>query len=239
MWPPSKAETTALFDARSGSYDDSQMHHWLARFTADTLRLASGSLVLDAALASTALLNRNQSIRPIALDLSSGLLAAARGGLPGLMVVQGDVEQLPFSAAVLDAVICVSAAAFFPNPQLAVDSSSAECCEQAEPLYSRFGAADGVAPSRLLRQFGARYGVEISDPNGRLGTPARLTQVLTAAGLHGVEMVSGVWHRPWAEGSVVWASLLGGPLAQAIRRRNDTRSRRTSWRHGPTTEFAS
>jgi ubiquinone/menaquinone biosynthesis C-methylase UbiE len=197
MWPPSKAETTALFDARSGSYDDSSMHHWLARFTADTLQLASGSLVLDAAagtaLASRALLDRNQSIRPIALDLSSGLLAAARGALPGLMVVQGDVEQLPFSAAVLDAVICVSAAAFFPNPELAV-AEFGRVLRPGGTLVLQIWAADGLTPSRLLRQVGARYGVEISDPNGRLGTPARLTQVLTAAGLHGVEMVSGVWH---------------------------------------------
>jgi demethylmenaquinone methyltransferase/2-methoxy-6-polyprenyl-1,4-benzoquinol methylase len=106
-----KQAVREMFDAIAPRYD---MVNRIMTFRLDVrwrrravreLRLASGSTVLDLASGTGDLCIdlRNAGHRPISIDLSFGMLAADRSGVPR---VQGDILRLPFPAAAVDGVTC-------------------------------------------------------------------------------------------------------------------------------------
>jgi ubiquinone/menaquinone biosynthesis C-methylase UbiE len=112
-----------MFDARAESYDESAMHRWLAGHAVSMVSVGEHALVVDVAagtgLAGRALRRRQPSARVLAVDLSPELLRVARGH--GLSAVRADAERLPMRSRTVEAVLCVSAAAYFPHPQRALN----------------------------------------------------------------------------------------------------------------------
>jgi len=77
---------------------------WRAR-TVEALGLPRGSVVLDVAAGTGDLCEvaRRRGLRPIALDLSYGMLSATSTAAPG---VQCDASALPAATGVADGVVC-------------------------------------------------------------------------------------------------------------------------------------
>ncbi|HVE94578.1 MAG TPA: ubiquinone/menaquinone biosynthesis methyltransferase [Acidimicrobiales bacterium] len=112
--PEGDAKTRAvrsMFDAIAPRYD---LLNRLLTFRLDVgwrrravreLRLAPGSLVLDVAAGTGDLARelRHRELCPVALDLSAGMLAAARTDAPR---VQADASALPLPEGSVDGVTC-------------------------------------------------------------------------------------------------------------------------------------
>ncbi|MFJ4175945.1 class I SAM-dependent methyltransferase [Microbacterium sp. NPDC089696] len=109
------------FDARAGSYDDSEMHRSLAEALAATLPLDGASTVVDIAtgtgLVLRALADRAAEVdaRLIGVDVSSGMLEVARRELPGAEWIEADAARLPLADMSADAVLCVTALHIIPD----------------------------------------------------------------------------------------------------------------------------
>ncbi len=104
-------QVRAMFDAIAPRYDLLNRvmtlgldRRWRRRATAD-LRLPVGSVVLDVAAGTGDFVRElsAQGLRPVATDLSAGMLAAGRGVYPR---VQADAGALPFATAAFDGVTC-------------------------------------------------------------------------------------------------------------------------------------
>jgi ubiquinone/menaquinone biosynthesis C-methylase UbiE len=134
-WPPPRDELRRSFDARATTYDSSNMHRWVTGLTAAALAPAGSALVVDAAagtgLAGRWLLERDPSIRVLAIDLSSRLLAAGRQQAGGrLWAVQAEAALLPLRSECVEGVVCASAMAYMTEPDavLAEFARSARSC---------------------------------------------------------------------------------------------------------------
>jgi SAM-dependent methyltransferase len=216
-----------MFDQRSNTYDESPMHRWLAERSVANLAVQPRSTVLDVAagtgLATRALIADHPGLRCIAVDLSAGLLKTARRS--GLYAVRGDAERLPIQDAVVDWVICVSAAAYFPHPELAL-SEFARVVRPGGGVVVQAWAADGLAPTRALRAAAADHGVAIADPNAALGRIELLAAALADAGLSHITVTVATWRQTWASPDDAWSAAAAGfgdalpdDLEPAIRRR--------------------
>src|SRR5687768_99791 len=101
----------SMFDAIAPRYDlvnrimTFRMDVRWRRRTVHSLGLPAGSVVLDLACGTGDLCRElaSQGLRPIGVDLSFGMLAAARTDAP---LVHGDALRLPVPAASVDGVTC-------------------------------------------------------------------------------------------------------------------------------------
>lgn len=212
-WPPGHAEIRAMFDARAASYDDGAMHRWLAEAAVSTLSVSERAWVVDVAagtgLAGRALRHRQPTTQVLAVDLAAELLHVARRH--GLCPVQADAERLPIGSRTVDAVLCVSAAVYFPQPQRALDEFARVLRPGGTCLVQTW--RDGtISPTRVLRHAAAGVGVGIPDPNSALGTEDLLRDAMSAARFATVTVAERVWRAPWPDAETAWHSAVHGPL---------------------------
>jgi SAM-dependent methyltransferase len=207
-----------MFDARAAHYDDGVMHRWLAETAVSTISVPDHAVVVDVAagtgLAGRAVRHRQPSVQVLAVDLAAELLRVARAH--GLSPVQGDAERLPVGSQTVDAVLCVSAAAYFHHPQRALQEFARVLRPGGTCLVQTW--CDGtISPTRILRQSAASAGIDIPDPNSALGRESRLRQAMSAAGLTVVTIHERAWHASWPDPDAAWSNaiqgLLGGPLS--------------------------
>ena len=206
-----------MFDERSSTYDGSEMHRWLAQRSVSGLAIRPRSMVLDAAagtgLASRVLFAEHPSLVCIAVDLSAALLTTARRS--GTHAVRGDVERLPIRDAVVDWVVCVSAAAYFPHPEVAL-AEFGRVLRPGGGVAVQAWAADGLAPTRSLRAAVADLGVVLRDPNAALGSRELLAGALANAGLSNIAVTVDTWRQPWVSPDHAWSATAASPLGDAL-----------------------
>jgi demethylmenaquinone methyltransferase/2-methoxy-6-polyprenyl-1,4-benzoquinol methylase len=219
------ARVRSMFDAIAPRYDlvnrlmTFGLDQWWRRSTIAALALPPGSLLLDLACGTGDLsrLALHSDYRVIGADLSAGMLAANRTGVP---LLQADCSQLPFPDGSFDGLVCGYALRNFAD----LAGALAETARVIRP-GGRIALLEVDAPrSAFLR---AGYGVWFKKVVPRLGaalsdreaydylprsvaylppTPA-LRQVLTDAGY------SGVGIRPLAGGlsQLLFATRIGIP----------------------------
>jgi ubiquinone/menaquinone biosynthesis C-methylase UbiE len=219
-WPPGRTTIAATFDQRADSYDDGPMHRWLAAEAAALLStvVPGPGRFLDAAagtaLAGRAFATTRSDVELVAVDLSPGLLEVARQhrGVP----VLADVERLPFRSKCFDGLLCVSAAAYFPKPVLALQ----EFARVLRPgcfCVVQVWAENAITATRLYREAAAAVGITVADPNEALGTPERLRAAVAQAGFATCDIRSTTWEQSWSDAAETWTASLDGVLGDELR----------------------
>lgn len=161
---PTGAEKVAavdtMFDAIAPGYDVTNRVISLGldvgwrRRTVRSLGLEPGAVVLDLACGTGDLCRAlaAQGLRPVGVDRSAGMLAAARsGGRRRDPLVRGDALVLPFRSAAFDGVVCGFALRNFA----ALAPMLAECARVLRP-GGRLGLLEVDAPSQPLLRLGHR-----------------------------------------------------------------------------------
>jgi demethylmenaquinone methyltransferase / 2-methoxy-6-polyprenyl-1,4-benzoquinol methylase len=118
------------------------------RRAVQALRLPAGSRVLDLACGTGDLCIEmaRAGVRPVGVDFSAGMLAAARTHAP---LVRADAEKLPFADGSLDGVICGFALRNF----VALDAVFSECARILR-RDGRFVALDAAVPTNPVLRLG-------------------------------------------------------------------------------------
>lgn len=186
MRPMFAKDIATAFDARAATYDQSDMHRWLAEEVRRVAEPPAGSVVLDVAGGTGLASRRVRDGQSVVLDLSLGMLAEARAAGVGA-VAAGDAHQLPFRDKTFDLVMCVSALPYIADP---VDAASEwhRVCRRLGRTVVTAWAEDGITFPYLLRQAAAEHGILVEDPNAPLGTEIRLTALLHRVGFTAVEV---------------------------------------------------
>ncbi len=114
-----------------------------------SLGLAPGSRVLDLACGTGDLCRDLTAAghRPVGIDLSAGMLAAARA--QAVAFVRGDGEHLPFRNASFDGLVCGFALRNFVD----LDAVLAECARVVRP-GGRVSLLDAAVPEHVLLRAG-------------------------------------------------------------------------------------
>jgi SAM-dependent methyltransferase len=118
-----KSKEIAFFDAHADSdeYDvfTPQANERLVAAFVQLSKLPRGARVADLGCGSgvfTELLRRN-GYQSVGLDISPKLVALGRHKFPGLELIEGDAENLPFESASLDGVLLSGLVHHFPDPR--------------------------------------------------------------------------------------------------------------------------
>ena len=118
-----KAKEIAFFDAHAASDEyDVFTAEASARLIAAFVRLSAlprGARVADLGCGSGVFtdLLRRQGYASTGLDISGKLIALGRGKYPGLDLIEGDAENLPFAGGGLDGVLLSGLVHHFPDPR--------------------------------------------------------------------------------------------------------------------------
>lgn len=173
-------EIDARFDARAPHYDESAMHRELAAAVADFVDLGGVTELLDVGT-GTGLLLRALPAGPARLtgvDRSAGMLAVARGALPGARFEQADAARLPFDDDAFDVVACVTALHLFADAEAALREWRRVLRPDGRIVTASFAAPEGAdaasarphghTPPERHRPFGS------AEALGRFGAAAGL-----------------------------------------------------------------
>jgi SAM-dependent methyltransferase len=188
-----KQKEIAFFDrhAEGDTYDvftpesNARLINAFARLT----EASHGARVADLGCGSgafTALL-RDAGYRVVGIDISPKLIAVGREKYPGLELLEGDVENLPFEAGSMDAVLLSGLVHHFPDPRrcaaevfrvlrpggrfMAFDPNRMNPFmwlyrDHASPFYSSVGVTENERPvlarqvARIFREAGFEVGTD-------------------------------------------------------------------------------
>lgn len=220
-----RAWIAAEFDRRVASYDSSAMHRWQAERAVDLLGRRPGMAVLDVAtgtgLAARALARRRLSPgRLVGVDLAMQMLRHAASRSPAeYHYVRADADRLPFRDGTFDAVLCVSAVPYLPDPLHSLREWRRVCQSDAEIVITSL-AEDGITAPRLIRSAAAEHGLAVIDPNAVLGTGERITRLAAQAGLicdhvDADSFPEDLGSDPWPAWEIQHRYGFAGPLATA------------------------
>jgi ubiquinone/menaquinone biosynthesis C-methylase UbiE len=221
------------FAGRAATYSDSVWHAELAEAFARWLGLGPGLTVVDvgtgtgfAALA----VDGQDRTRVHGVDLSRAMVevareraeTAGRGGVVSFAV--GDGHRLGVRDQCADAVLFVTSLQYM---------EAGRALGEARRIVRPGGtvaigtlAAETMGPSVVYRRLLAEHGVETPDRMGAIGSPGRLTALLSEAGLSDVETGQDVLRLAdadladaWPVSAVMYARRLAGLDLDALRER--------------------
>lgn len=223
---PHTREVAAFFDSRAVTYERYDMHQWLAGQAVAAAKISPGSEVLDVAtgtgLAARALLARTERISVVGIDISAGMLAAAReksGPSRRFPLVLADAMCLPFNDDAFDHVLCVASVAYLADADAALREWVRVCRTSGKVTITAF-AENGITSQRLIRTAAAQENVPISDPNGPWGSEAALRDFAARAGLCRISLTHVTHQEPLRDADSGWKNFLRSPLADDLRRRD-------------------
>lgn len=194
------------------------------------LQVGPGERVLDVAT-GTGLAGREVSTgggppgAVVGVDVSMGMLRQARRvSDTSCHYVCADASALPFSAGAFDAVLCVAAVSYFPDP-VAVLAQWRRVCRSGAQAVVTVTAFDGVTSARVLRQAAAAEGVPLADPAGPLADPDQRARITAAAGWTCEQVREVVFDQPRADPERAFGFVDSG-LAEPLRTASDELRRR-------------
>jgi ubiquinone/menaquinone biosynthesis C-methylase UbiE len=213
-----KSAEVAFFDAHAAEqeYDvfTPGTSRRIVRACLGAAGLGPGARVADLGCGSGVFtaLAREEGVAAVGLDLSSQLLAVGRRRYPGLALVAGDVEALPFASGSLDGVLLSGVLHHLPDPSA--------CAREVQRVLKPGGSFAAFDPNRR-NPFMWLYRDRSSPLYSRVGVTANerpvvaeeLRRVFERAGLAArTSYLSGLRYRYVASGKLRWAL----PLYNAI-----------------------
>lgn len=213
MAPMSAPEIAAVFDRRAVTYDGSDMHRWLA---GEAFRIAApspGATIVDVA-GGTGLASRAHSGPAVVLDLSLGMLAAARGAGAHAVIV-GDAHRLPFADSTFERVMCVSALPYLADPRAAAGEWHRVCKPSGRTVVTAW-MEDGITLPHRLRQAAAEEGIVVADPNAALGSESRLAGLLESAGFTAIHVHRRTFAAEESDPLLTWTATVDYGFAPAL-----------------------
>jgi len=213
------------FDRRATSYDRSAMHHWQAQqaahFLAGQDRDRRVGRVLDVATGTGLGARKLTLMRPamvVGIDVSQQMLRQARRVSDPTVCryLRADTAALPFRAGVFDAVLCVAAMPYFPDPAAALAQWRRVCRSDGQAVLT-VAAAGGITSSRLLREAAAGDGITLADAAGPLADPVARARLTTRAGWLVREVRETQFVTPVLDTAAAFAAFLESGFAEPLR----------------------
>jgi SAM-dependent methyltransferase len=187
----------------------------------DALRVGPSTRLLDAGCGAGMFMREaaDRGADVHGLDASEGLLAHARGRVPGAPLLQGDLEQLPYEDASFDIVTGFNSFQYAARPAVALAEARRVAVPEGRVLLLNWAPADLCEAAGYLVALGA---LMPPPPPGAPGPFAlsdvdALKALFDDAGLEvlAVEDVECVWRYP-DEPTAVAGLMCSGPVVGVI-----------------------
>lgn len=184
----------------------------------DAAGVSSGMRVLDVACGpghvSAAIAERGAS--PLGIDISAGMLAAARAAHPELEFAEGDAESLPDAAGPFDAVVGGFVMNHLPSPERAADEAARVLRRGGRAAFSVWDRPErtrliGMLGDAVELAGGDRHAAVPAGPDGfRFADAAEFHGLLERAGLGDVRVESHDIALFVRDTDELWEGMLGG-----------------------------
>lgn len=158
-------------------------------------------------------LARSRGAQAVGLDATVGLLDVAARRVPGVRLVPGELDALPFDGACFDAVTGINAFQFAADPQVALQEAARVLTVGGRVVASLFAEPERCESTAIHLAMSALVppAVPSSHAPYLLSEPGRLESLLAAAGLEVLD--DGEVECVWAYDDV--AGAVRGLLASA------------------------
>jgi ubiquinone/menaquinone biosynthesis C-methylase UbiE len=223
------------FDRRSARYgveDD-----WYQRCAERAVELAvlqDGWHVLDIATGTgLAALHASEKVgqrgNVVGIDISGGMLGQAeRGrcarGINNVYFEERDAQDVRDYGKRFDAILCVSAMAYFPDPSATLRNWMHVVKGGGRIVFTALESGAFVT-SAIFSRIAAAAGVIVPDLTGPLSSTTRCLEACTAAGLRDARVSIEVFPRVIRSTEVAWQFLLDTPAAEEVRNLSTERLR--------------
>lgn len=155
----------------------------------------------------------------VGVDLSDGMLAAARERHPGVDFLRADVEALPFEDCSFDVVLAGFVVNHVPNPERTLSEMARVLATEGRTAISVWDWPERMRLFGLLNEALVEAGVDPDDaglPAGpspyRFADPRTLRRLLRDAGLAKVKLGTVSFAVEVADARELWDGLLGGSV---------------------------
>lgn len=217
-----KAQTQALFDAVSATYDAGPgCFAYFGRRLVDAAGVAPGQRILDVASGRGAVLfpsaeRAGKAGEALGVDLSKEMVRianeeAARRGLSARCTVQ-DAEQLDFPNASFDRVLCGFGLMFFPDQDRALNEFKRVLKPGGRLGVSTWRVSQAEEVSRIVAELGLGSG----NPPGWITEPEVLERLLTRNGFTGIRVNVDSHSFRYADLEEYWQQAMGTGLRRVM-----------------------
>ncbi len=178
------------------------------------LDVACGSGHVTAAAAA-------RGAEPVGIDISPGMLDAARAAHPGLEFVHGDAEALTFADGAFEAVVGGFVLNHVPRPERAVSEAARVLAPGGGAAFSVWDRPERTRLMGIMSDAIDRAGLDRSlgvppGPDGfRLADEGTFTRLLEDAGLDQVQIGTLDLSIQVQDADTLWDGLLGGTVRAA------------------------
>ena len=159
----------------------------------EAARVSAGDQMLDIACGPGHLSAAGAELgaNTIGIDFAPNMLANARSRNPGLQFQEADAENLPFEAAMFDAVVCSCGLLHFPNPEQAIAEAFRVLKPGGRYCFTCWTPPDSSPLFALLLGPIQKFGnmdldIPAAPPLFRFGDPAECERVLSEAGFDAI-----------------------------------------------------
>ena len=191
-----KQQLQTDFNART-NYDNGRFYIPIANRLIEFANLQNGQKILDIAtgtgiVALKAAEKVGNTGKVIGVDISTGMLNNAKQklattNLQNVEFIEADAERLDFKDNSFDAVLCSLAVCYLTDIPTALEKWHS-FIKTGGFIAFNVWAENAFPPSVLFRKVAGKYGVEVPNPNEKMGTIERCNNLLQKIGFQNIQI---------------------------------------------------